>query len=117
MKRLPKIDDKKFIESIYHLVYFGNILRNYKNTFNRISSKINKNDFRVIQLSIQWNTMVMAVSFQDELTKYLLRYEPLDNNLNIKIDSFRNIIQPAIMKLQSWEGLRNFRNNALAHNF
>ena len=118
-KKLPLIVDRdKIIESIYHIVYIGRIIRSLHSTFLSIADKINQDEKNVIRYSIQSNVMLDTISLVDELNKFLFNYEnSIDISVKIKIESFKHIIEPILIEIGKWTTFRQFRNNVLAHNF
>ena len=113
----PEITRDKFIESIYHIVFYGNITRNFDSSLKSIADKISDKEKMVVKYSIQWNAMIITVSLLDELNKYLFLYEPIDEDVKERINSYKHSIEPILEEIDKCNDIRKFRNNALAHNF
>ncbi len=110
----------KFIESVYHIVFMGNIVRNFESVLLSIGDKINGNEKMTIRYSVQWNVMITTISLLDELDKYLFqhRYSNFtDRETKEKIGSYKYIIEPILISIKKWTDFKKFRNNVLAHNF
>lgn len=112
-----EIDGKKFIESVYHVIYYGNILSKLEQVFTAVSKKISKVEATIIRFSVQWNVMIITISLLDEMNGYLFCYKSNNKVTKDKIKSYRYIVQPALKEIRKWHDLRSFRNNVLAHNF
>ena len=110
----------KFIESIYHVVFMGNIVRNFESMLLAIGDKINDHEKMTVRYSVQWNVMITTISLLDELDKYLFQYRYsnfADKEAKEKIGAYKYIIEPILISIKKWTDLRKFRNNVLAHNF
>ncbi len=112
------VDRDKYVESIYHIVFFGNIVRSFNVAYSSVVDKINNDDRMIIRYSIQWNVMIITISLLDEINNFLFRYNnPLDVDSIKKIDSYKYMTEPILNEISKWPDLRKFRNNVLAHNF
>jgi len=116
-KKTPEIDKDRFVESVYHIVFYGNTARSFNSVLLSVADKINENERMVIRYSIQWNVMLMTNSLMDEFEKYFLPYKSSSKETKNRIDSFEYIIEPILAQIKKWCDLRKFRNNVLAHNF
>ena len=111
---------QKFIESIYHIVFMGNIVRNFESVLLSIGDKIDENEKMTVRYSVQWNVMITTISLLDELDKYLFQYKYsnfADKEVKEKIGSYKYIVEPILDSIKKWTDFRKFRNNVLAHNF
>ena len=116
-KKNVVIDRAKYIESVYHIVYYGNLIDGIWKTFRSIAENISDEDALNVRLSVQWHVLIIANSLMDELNNYLFKYNLADANEENKILRFKHIIEPILVEMNSWHDLRNFRNRVLAHNF
>lgn len=110
------VNRKQFIESVYHLSFYGNILNELNYTIGSLTSGFSENQIRTIAFSIQWNIMIINQSIIDELNGFLFNYKPDDISLKNRIKSFKKIISPALNEIKKWKDIKEFRNNILAHN-
>lgn len=109
---------ERLVESIYHIVYIGNTTRNLHRTFCSVADKLDENEKNIVRYSIQSNVMLDTISLLDEMYKFLFkRDKSIDEALTEKIESFKYIIKPILKSINKWKGIREFRNNVLAHNF
>lgn len=74
------VDKRKFLESVYHLVFFGNTVKNYEELFKSVVDKIDENERMMIRYSIQSNVMILTTSLLDELNKFLFKYDASDDH-------------------------------------
>lgn len=116
-KKLPIVNRERFVESVYHIVYFGNLTRDLKNVLLSTETKNSEYERQIVRLSFQWNVMIMTISLMDELNNYFFMFESDDEDLKKRIIGYKHIVEPAISEINSWSDLRSFRNNVLAHNF
>lgn len=116
MKKLETINKERFIESVYHLSFYGNILNHLNYTIHPFTSGNSENQIKIPAFSIQWNIMIITQSIMDELNKFLFNYKTKDFDLKNRIQAFRKIIAPAVEEINKWKDMREFRNNVLAHN-
>jgi hypothetical protein len=118
MARAPVlIDREKFIESVYHVIFFGNTVRHFECLFMSAAGKLSRYESMILRYSIQWNVLLITNSLFDELKKYLFSYVPEDIVTGQKITDYKHMVGPAIDEISSWPDIRRFRNNVLAHNF
>jgi hypothetical protein len=115
-KRRQIITKEQFIESVYHLCFYGKILNHLNYTISPFASEFKENQIKIIAFSIQWNILIITQSVIDELNKYLFNYNSNDIGLKNRIRSFRKIITPALNEIKKWKDIKEFRNNILAHN-
>ena len=116
-KMKPQVNRERFIESIYHLSFYGNILNEIDYTRrDSFISGFSEKQIRTTSFSIQWIIMIIAQSLIDELNKFLFKYKTTDLDLKNRIKAFRKIIAPAVEEIHKWRDMREFRNNVLAHN-
>jgi hypothetical protein len=111
-----EIDAERFVESVYHVVYIGNIVRHYESLLGS-SECLSQSKRRILRMSVQWNTLLLTVSLQDEINSYLLRHKSENAKVQRKVESYKKIVAPVMKVLREWPDLRSFRNNVLAHNF
>ena len=117
-KKKPFITNRQqYIESIYHIIYYGNAAAHYDEILKRLKDKIPFYEMSGIRLSFHSNLLVNIVSLNDELENYLFKYKSQDKKVNEKIKSYRFIVDPILKDFKKWRDLRSFRNNVLAHNF
>lgn len=116
MKKSIIINRERFIESVYHLHFYGNILNNIDYTSGDFSSMLTETQLKKLSFSIQWNILIITRSIIDELNKYLFNYNTDDLNLKKSIKAVKKIITPALNEINEWCGIKDFRNNVLAHN-
>lgn len=116
-KKSTVINREKFIESIYHIVFYGNTMRHFNEILKGIKGKVSEYEEIGIRYSIQWNVLIITVSLFDELNKYIFKYRSEDALTQRKIELLGSIIEPAIEEIKKWNDIRKFRNNVLAHNF
>ena len=116
-KKILHVNREKFIETIYHIVFYGNTVRNFNNVLMDVGNKINEHERMTIRYSIQWNIMIIIVSLIDEHEKYLFKFESKELAVKRKIISYKYIIEPILNDINKWSDIRKFRNNVLAHNF
>ena len=115
MKR--QVNRERFIESVYHLSFYGNILKEIDYT--RRESFIvgfSENQIITTSFSIQWNILIITQSLIDELNQFLFNYTPDDISLKNRIKGFKKIIDPALNEIKKWKDIKKIRNNILAHN-
>lgn len=117
-KIIPVVDRERIIESVYHIVYMGNISRNTHNVFLSIADKIDGHEKMLIRYLVQSQVMLNTISLLDEINKYLFNYDSkVEVVVKEKIESYRYIVEPVLTEIAKWTSLRQFRNNVLAHNF
>ncbi|MBI1779906.1 MAG: hypothetical protein HYR66_00815 [Sphingobacteriales bacterium] len=116
-KEKLKVNRDRFIESVYHIVFYGNTARSLNALLSSAGDKVGEDEKMILRYSIQSNVMLMFVSFMDELNKYLFEYNAEDIETKARVDAFKKIIDPILSKTNNWTDLRKFRNNVLAHNF
>ncbi len=116
MKKPILVNKERFIESVYHLNFYGNILNQLNYTQRDFISNFSTDQIKKVSLSIQWNILIITQSLMDELNKFLFNYEPNNLSLKNRIKAFKYIITPALEEIKKWKDLRDFRNHVLAHN-
>ncbi|MBI3717425.1 MAG: hypothetical protein HY252_02380 [Sphingobacteriales bacterium] len=116
-KEKLKVNRDRFIESVYHIVFYGNTARSLNALLSSAGDRVGEDETMILRYSIQSNVMLMFVSFMDELNKYLFEYNAEDIETKARVDAFKKIIDPILSKTNNWTDLRKFRNNVLAHNF
>ena len=47
------VDRNKFIESVYHIIFIGNVVRNFNTTLLSVGEKLNETEKMTIKNSIQ----------------------------------------------------------------
>lgn len=115
MKR--QVNRERFIESVYHLSFYGNILKEIDYTRREsFISGFSENQIKTISFSIQWNILIITQSLIDELNQFLFNYTPDDISLKNRIKDFKKIIDPALNEIKKWKDIQKFRNHILAHN-
>src|SRR6185312_13562953 len=95
MKR--QVNRERFIESVYHLSFYGNILKeiDYRRGESFVSD-FSENQIKTTSFSIQWNILIITQSLIDELNQFLFNYTPDDISLKNRIKGFKKIIDPAL---------------------
>lgn len=117
-KKMPDVlSEEHFIGSVYHLIFYGNTIRGLSEKMIDIGRKTNAEEKKIVQALIQSKTLLDTVSLIDELNNYLFRYECDDMGTVNRITSYKHIVQPLLDQIGLWNGIRQFRNNVLAHNF
>ncbi|MBY0478270.1 MAG: hypothetical protein K2Q24_11530 [Chitinophagaceae bacterium] len=117
-KKMPDVvTHSHFIESVYHVVFFGNIMRKINVHRMSISEKVTFEEGQTIRFLTQSKVLIDTVSLIDELNNYLFRHHSTEESVNSKISSYKQIIQPVLDQINLWEDLRKVRNNVLAHNY
>lgn len=116
-KEIPKIDKDRFIESVYHIVVYGNTIRCMRDVLSSIGEKVNEFERMIIRYLVQSHILLMTISLLDELNKFLFKYNPEDEDTKDRVSVYKNIIEPILIEIDKWGDLRKFRNNVLAHNF
>lgn len=117
IKKSVKTNRQQFIESVYHLSFYGNILKEIDYTRREsFISGFSEYQIKTTTFPIQWHIMIIALSIIDELNKFLFSHKTTDLSLKNRIKAFRKIIAPAIEEINKWKDMREFRNNILAHN-
>lgn len=116
MKTQVVVNRERFIESVYHLSFYGNILNELNYTIGSLTSGFSENQIKTTSFSIQWNILIITQSLIDELNKFLFNYAPDDISLQNRINGFKKIIDPALNEINKWKDIKEFRNNILAHN-
>lgn len=117
MKKEIIVNRERFLESVYHLLFYGNILEKLDYTRrDSFTSGFSEDQIKTTAFSIQWNIMIITQSIIDELNKFLFNYKAIDLDLKNRIKAFRKIIAPAVEEINKWKDMREFRNNVLAHN-
>jgi hypothetical protein len=115
MKR--QVNREQFIESVYHLSFYGNILKEIDYTRGEsFISGFSENQIKTTSFSIQWNILIITQSLIDELNRFLFNYTPDDISLKNRIKGFKKIIDPALNEIKKWKDMQKFRNHILAHN-
>jgi hypothetical protein len=115
-KKSVVVNRERFIESVYHLFYYGNILDKINYTKKDFTSDFSEDQIKVITFPIQWNIIIITQSLTDELNKFLFNYKPDDSSLKNRIKAYKNIIYPALDEIKKWKDIKAFRNHVLAHN-
>lgn len=116
MKAQVLVNRERFIESVYHLSFYGNILNQINYTIGPFTSGFSENQMKTTAFSIQWNILIITQSLIDELNKFLFNYNPDDISLKNRIKDFKKIIDPALNEIKKWKDIQKFRNHILAHN-
>jgi hypothetical protein len=116
MKKPILVNKERFIESVYHLSFFGNILDQINYTKGNFTFNFSDKQIQQISFSIQWNILIITQSLMDELNKFLFNYKPDEIDLINRIKAYKCIITPALEEIKKWEDIRDFRNHVLAHN-
>ncbi|MDP4116329.1 MAG: hypothetical protein Q8903_09355 [Bacteroidota bacterium] len=115
-KKSAIVNRERFIESVYHLSFYGNILDKINYTKKDFTSDFSEDQLKIITFSIQWNILIITQSLTDELNKFLFNYKPDNPSLKKRIKAYKNIINPALKEIKKWTDIKVFRNNVLAHN-
>ena len=71
-KKSVVVNRERFIESVYHLFYYGNILDKINYTKKDFTSDFSEDQIKVITFPIQWNIIIMTQSLTDESTSFYL---------------------------------------------
>src|ERR1700741_4017659 len=96
IRNTVKVNRDRFIESIYHLIVYGNTIRCFKDLLLSVGNKVSENERMIIRYSIHSNVMLMTTSFIDELNKYFLLYKSLDIETKNRIEAYKKIIEPIL---------------------
>ncbi len=117
-KRQVKPTFKQFTESVYHLNYYLNLLNEFHLTLDEVlASKDASQTYRTVcRISIQWVTILIFCSVEDEISKFLYAYKGGSSELQNRIKEFKKMTKPIWDEIKEWEHIRIFRNHALAHN-
>ena len=115
-KAIIEVSREMFIESIYHLIHYQRILRNLEFSLDAANQKLPQIEREFVRYSIQSNVLINVCCVQDEMSKYLFRYKENQFGEQENIKSFKWISAPIRKALEKWSGIRDFRNNVLAHN-
>jgi hypothetical protein len=115
-KKSVIVNKERFIESVYHLSFYGNILDKIDYTKKDFTPYFSEDQLKIITFPIRWNILIITQSLIDELNKFLFNYKPDDSSLKNRIKAYRNIIDPALEEIKKWKDIKAFRNNVLAHN-
>lgn len=110
------VNRERFIESVYHLYFYGNILNQLDYTLGDFTLNFSETQITKISFSIRWNILIITQSLRDELNKFFFNYNSDDINLKSRINAFKKIISPALEEIKNWSDIKEFRNNVLAHN-
>jgi len=88
------------------------IQRNFE-TLSKIETK-NDNAKKWIFYIVKYITIIQTVSFLDEWDKFLgIKAE---DQYKADIQKLKKIVNPAILRVKKWKGMRAVRNSMLAHN-
>ncbi len=116
MRKKVIVNRERFIESVYHLSFYGNILNQINYTIGPFTDGFSEKQIKITAFSIQWNILIITQSIIDELNKFLFDYNSDDLDLKNRRNAFKKIIAPAVEEIKKWKDIKEFRNNILAHN-
>lgn len=103
--------------SIYHLVFFGNLIGNYEKALRDLNKtdldKIDRDSDYALYTAVFCQTLILTDSLLDEYDKFFTSTDEIQKE---RISRTKKIVKPAIDRIRRWTDLKNFRNNVLAHN-
>jgi len=99
--------------AVYHLIFLGNSITNTIKAFTNSIGKMDDMDEMALWVSTTSMTLIQTISFLDEYDNFVLSD---DEELNNTINAIKKSVKPAIKQIREWKELREFRNEAIAHN-
>lgn len=108
--------------SVYHILHFAQIIDRSFQSLERLLEigvfEDGKNeDLRhIVQINAFNQILLSTISLIDEYSGHFKSSKADTIDERGKVEQTRELLKPVFKKINKWKGLRDFRNNVLAHN-
>jgi hypothetical protein len=108
--------------SVYHILHFAHIIdRSFQSLEKLLEIGVfdngkNEEIRHMVQINAFNQILLCTTSLMDEYNDHFKSSNAKTNNEKDKVEQTRELLKPVFKSINKWKGLREFRNNILAHN-
>ncbi len=108
--------------SIYHILHFAHLIdRAFWSLEKLLEIGVFENDKNedlrhMIQINTFNQILIHTTSLLDEYSDHFITIKATTIDEKGKVEQTRELLKPVFKKINEWKGLKEFRNNVLAHN-